>query len=115
MLTLPSLLLRLSSSATDALLLWRPLLLALLPALLSNAYITGVNQITDQAIDAINKPTLPLPSGALRLSQAKLFVSICLLLSTATSLTNPVLFGTVALCNLIGTAYSLPPVRLKRR
>ena len=52
LLTLPSLLLRLSSPA-DALLWWRPLLLALPPALLSNAYITGLNQITDQVRDMI--------------------------------------------------------------
>ena len=70
---------------------------------------------SSKSIDAVNKPTLPLPSGTLRPSQAKLFVSICLLLSTYTSLSSPVLFGTVALCNLIGTAYSLHPVRLKRR
>lgn len=39
------------------------LLQALVPALLMNICIVGLNQIYDVAIDKVNKPYLPLASG----------------------------------------------------
>jgi homogentisate phytyltransferase/homogentisate geranylgeranyltransferase len=88
---------------------------ALLPALAANVYIVGLNQLTDVAIDRINKPRLPLASGRFSLRQGRSIVAItavaALLLAAAQ---GPVLFTTVAVAMAIGTAYSCPPLRLKR-
>jgi homogentisate phytyltransferase/homogentisate geranylgeranyltransferase len=88
---------------------------ALLPALAANVYIVGLNQLTDVAIDRINKPHLPLASGRFSLRRGRAIVAatgvLALLLA---GLQGPVLFATVAVAMAIGTAYSSPPVRLKR-
>ena len=88
---------------------------ALLPALAANVYIVGLNQLTDVAIDRINKPTLPLASGRFSLRQGRSLVAgtgvLALLLA---GVQGPVLFATVAVAMTIGTAYSCPPLRLKR-
>ena len=39
------------------------LLWALVPSLLINLYITGLNQLYDIELDRVNKPTLPLAAG----------------------------------------------------
>ncbi|CAM9903428.1 unnamed protein product, partial [Ectocarpus sp. 4 AP-2014] len=95
------------------------MLWAMVPSLLINVYITGLNQITDVEIDKVNKPYLPIPAGNLTLRAAKLTVTLCLLAGAVLglapcSLGSPGLALTVVLSVLIGTVYSLPPVRLKR-
>eukprot|EP00752_Nemacystus_decipiens_P005060 g4594.t1 len=92
---------------------------ALVPSLLINVYITGLNQITDVEIDKINKPYLPIPAGNLTPRGAKTTVSLCLLAGVALGLApcalgSPGLALTVVLSVMIGTSYSLPPLRLKR-
>jgi homogentisate phytyltransferase/homogentisate geranylgeranyltransferase len=99
-----------------ALLRWLvPVAAALLPALAANVYIVGLNQLTDVAIDRINKPHLPLASGRFSLRRGRAIVAgtgvLALLLA---GLQGPVLFATVAAAMVIGTAYSCPPLRLKR-
>jgi len=92
---------------------------AMIPSLLMNLYITGLNQITDVEIDKVNKPNLPIAAGDLSLNTAIKVVVVSLILSVALSLSNPIL-GTqglnVALWGsmILGTMYSLPPFRLKR-
>lgn len=81
----------------------------------ANIYIVGLNQLTDVAIDRINKPYLPLASGAYSMRTGYWIIGISLLLSLCIA----VYFGrylllTVILSLLLGTAYSLPPFRLKR-
>jgi homogentisate phytyltransferase / homogentisate geranylgeranyltransferase len=80
-----------------------------------NVYIVGLNQLYDIEIDRVNKPALPLASGALTVKQGKLIISIagCLSLMIA-GLSGAWLLATVAISLVIGTAYSLPPIRLKR-
>lgn len=95
------------------------LLAALLPSLAANAYITGLNQLTDLDIDLVNKPFLPLPSGKLKYSTARLFVLFMLLASMAPALyspsfSSPFLVPTIVVSVILGTIYSLPPFRLKR-
>ncbi len=88
---------------------------ALVPSLCANVYIVGLNQLTDIAIDRINKPNLPLASGAFSLIEGRWIVGM--LGATALLLAivqGAILFGTVALSMVIGTIYSLPPLRLKR-
>ena len=88
---------------------------ALIPSLCANVYIVGLNQLTDIAIDRINKPRLPLASGAFSVPTGRRIVSILggLALVLA-AVQGPILLTTVALSMAIGTVYSLPPLRLKR-
>lgn len=91
------------------------LLLTLLSCLGANIYIVGLNQLTDVEIDKINKPWLPLASGAWSRNTAIRIILISVLLSLVLSLlVTRYLVITVLLSLLIGTLYSLPPVRLKR-
>ena len=92
---------------------------AMIPALLMNLYITGLNQITDVEIDKINKPNLPIAAGLLSPRDALVTVLSSLVLSLSLGVAHPVL-GTqglnVALWGsaFLGTIYSLQPFRLKR-
>lgn len=91
------------------------LLLTLFACLCGNVYIVGLNQLEDVAIDRINKPHLPLAAGEFTRSQAKAIVAVTGLLAIGTAFfQSPYLLGMVGLSLLIGTAYSLPPIRLKR-
>ena len=88
---------------------------ALIPSLLVNFYITGLNQITDIDIDKINKPYLPIPSGrltkqnAIKLVLFSLFVSLAI----ATKALLPMKL-IIVIPILLGSIYSLPPFRFKR-
>ncbi len=86
-----------------------------LACLCGNVYIVGLNQLYDVEIDLINKPNLPLASGAFTIQQGKLIVAITGILALLTaSLSGMWLFATVATSLIIGTAYSSPPIRLKQ-
>lgn len=86
-----------------------------LACLCGNVYIVGLNQLWDVEIDRINKPNLPLASGEFSKKQGQWIVGIsgCLALLIA-GLSGNWLFATVAISLIIGTAYSLPPIRLKQ-
>ena len=89
--------------------------LTLVSCLGANIYIVGLNQITDVEIDRINKPYLPLASGALSMRAAYLIIGFSILLSLGIGLyLGRYLLLTILLSLLLGTAYSLPPIRLKR-
>jgi homogentisate phytyltransferase/homogentisate geranylgeranyltransferase len=89
--------------------------ISLFSCLAANVYITGLNQVTDVEIDRINKPYLPLASGAYSMQTGKVIVGVCLVLAVVSSfLYRPWLTATVLSSLLIGTAYSVEPVRLKR-
>ncbi len=91
------------------------LLAALIPSLCANVYIVGLNQLEDIAIDRINKPELPLASGAFSVREGRWIVAVTGFLAMfLAALQGAELFWTVALSLAIGTAYSLPPMRLKR-
>ncbi|MGM3308035.1 homogentisate phytyltransferase [Anabaena sp. WFMT] len=80
-----------------------------------NIYIVGLNQLEDVDIDKINKPHLPIASGEFTREQGKLIVIITGILALITAwLNGPYLLGMVAISLAIGTAYSLPPIRLKQ-
>jgi len=92
---------------------------ALLPALLVNVYITGLNQIFDVEIDRQNKPYLPIPSGRLSLTSAWLVVLSSLVLAEAITMCFPppglpwLQFALLSSA-VLGSVYSAPPLRLKR-
>ncbi|HIK07613.1 MAG TPA: homogentisate phytyltransferase [Trichormus sp. M33_DOE_039] len=80
-----------------------------------NIYIVGLNQLEDVEIDKINKPHLPIASGEFSRRQGQVIVTITGILALVVAwLNGPYLFGMVAVSVAIGTAYSLPPIRLKR-
>jgi homogentisate phytyltransferase/homogentisate geranylgeranyltransferase len=89
--------------------------LSLLSALGCNIYITGLNQWSDIAVDKINKPWLPIAAGTLSRQDALriVFVSGLVSLLAAACLSWP-FFGLILAILSIGTAYSLPPLKLKR-
>jgi len=83
--------------------------------LATNVYITGINQVVDIDIDRINKPWLPVPAGRMTRSQGlALSVSCGVAAFVGALLSSVPLLVTVVLGLLIGTAYSVPPMRLKR-
>lgn len=89
--------------------------LTLLACLGANIYIVGLNQITDVEIDRINKPFLPLASGAYSMRTAYWIIGISVLISLIIAVVlGRYLLLTVLLSLALGTAYSLPPLRLKR-
>jgi homogentisate phytyltransferase / homogentisate geranylgeranyltransferase len=80
-----------------------------------NVYIVGLNQLYDLEIDRVNKPELPLASGEFTVGQGKLIIVVAGCLSVVIAgLSGIWLFATVVISLLIGTAYSVPPIRLKR-
>lgn len=94
---------------------WLSLLGAWIACLCGNVYIVGLNQLEDVAIDEINKPHLPLASGEFSVGTGRLIVAVTGVLALVLAwLQSPYLLGMVAVSLFIGTAYSLPPVRLKR-
>lgn len=84
-------------------------------ALAVNIYIVGLNQLTDVDIDRINKPQLPLPSGRLTASRAAQIIAVCAVLALGFAMAGgPWLMATITTVFVVGSLYSLPPVRLKR-
>jgi homogentisate phytyltransferase / homogentisate geranylgeranyltransferase len=92
-----------------------PLAFAWLACICGNIYIVGLNQLEDVEIDKINKPYLPVASGEFSRKTGELIVGttgiIAILIAV---LQGPFLLATVGVSLVIGTAYSLPPIRLKR-
>lgn len=91
-------------------------LIAWIACCCGNVYIVGLNQVEDIAIDRINKPELPIASGEFTKRHAQKLVGLTGGSAIALSLLSqsPFLIFTVVASLLIGTAYSLPPIRLKR-
>jgi homogentisate phytyltransferase / homogentisate geranylgeranyltransferase len=80
-----------------------------------NLAIVGVNQITDVEIDRINKPHLPIAAGELTVEAAWRIVAVAAVIPLALGLTQGLLeTAAVVVALVVGCAYSLPPVRLKR-
>ncbi len=92
-----------------------PLAFAWLACICGNIYIVGLNQLEDVEIDKINKPYLPLASGEFSQKTGELIVALTGVIAILTAiLQGPFLLATVGVSLAIGTAYSLPPIRLKR-
>jgi homogentisate phytyltransferase/homogentisate geranylgeranyltransferase len=92
-----------------------PLITAWIACLCGNIYIVGLNQLEDVAIDKINKPHLPIAAGEFSQEQGQIIVKITGILALLLAvLGGPWLLATVSISLLLGTAYSLQPIRLKR-
>ncbi len=89
--------------------------MSLLCAWTCNIYITGLNQWTDVAVDKINKPWLPIAAGTLAKEHALYIVLVCGMVALVTAACFSLFFFVLILLIMaIGTAYSLPPLNLKR-
>jgi len=87
----------------------------LVAGLAVNVYIVGINQITDVEIDRVNKPGLPIAAGDLSLERAWWIVAAAGVLPVVLALTQGGLEVVAVVAALaVGTAYSVPPARLKR-
>jgi homogentisate phytyltransferase / homogentisate geranylgeranyltransferase len=92
------------------------LALTLLAGAAVNVYIVGLNQCEDVELDRLNKPWLPIPAGELSLARARLIVTGSGALALALAVTQGwVEIAAVLAAMAIGTAYSTPPLHLKRR
>lgn len=90
------------------------LMLTLVACLAANIYVVGLNQLTDIAIDQVNKPTLPLAAGTLDVFTARWIVVGAGLFAGVLGFSGgPILLLVVSVVMLVGTIYSLPP-RLKQ-
>jgi homogentisate phytyltransferase / homogentisate geranylgeranyltransferase len=91
------------------------LISTLIVAICCNIFIVGLNQITDVALDKINKPKLPLANGSLTMQNGKRIILTCLGICLVLSfLTSNILGWLIVIICLIGAAYSLPPLHLKQ-
>lgn len=91
------------------------LLASWIACLCGNVYIVGLNQLEDVEIDRINKPHLPIAAGEFSHQQAQLIVGIMGISALVLAwFQGAFLFGMVGISLAIGTAYSLPPIRLKQ-
>jgi homogentisate phytyltransferase / homogentisate geranylgeranyltransferase len=94
---------------------WGLLFWTLLAGISCNIFIVGLNQIIDKDLDKINKPNLPLANESLTLSHAKRIIFICLLITLLVSFYTGIILGLLILIVLmIGVAYSVPPIQLKK-
>lgn len=95
-----------------------PIIGALMAAML-NAASNALNQIYDLAIDTINKPARPLPSGRLTIRQAWIFtwISYAVALALAWFVApggRRECFWIVLVAAILTFVYSVPPFRTKR-
>jgi homogentisate phytyltransferase / homogentisate geranylgeranyltransferase len=91
------------------------LALTLLAGALVNVYIVGLNQLEDVDIDRINKPHLPVAAGELGIRQGRRIVAVAGTVAIVLAWTQGwVELLAVVAALAIGTAYSSPPLRLKR-
>jgi homogentisate phytyltransferase/homogentisate geranylgeranyltransferase len=80
-----------------------------------NVFIVGINQIEDVAIDRINKPFLPIAAGDLSPAAARRIVAVSAIVPLVLAVTQGAEELVAVVVGLaIGTAYSVPPLRLKR-
>ena len=87
---------------------------ALMAAVLNGAS-NGINQIYDLPLDAINKPSRPLPSGRMSIPEAKVVTAVLYVVALVlAALVNWQCFSMAAIAAFLTWAYSAPPMRTKR-
>ena len=96
-----------------------PALIGALMAAVLNAASNALNQIYDLAIDRVNKPARPLPSGQLSIRQAWIFTAIAYVIALWLAwLVAPggrhECFWIVLMAAILTFVYSVPPFRTKR-
>ena len=90
-------------------------LLTLISAIGCNLYIVCLNQITDIELDKLNKPHLPLASGEISRSTARIIITVSALVSVISAYSAGwLMFVLVLIVGALGTAYSVPPLKFKK-
>ena len=90
-------------------------LLTLISAIGCNLYIVCLNQLTDIEIDKLNKPHLPLASGEISRSTARVIIAASALVSVISAYSAGwLMFALVLIVGALGTAYSVPPLKFKK-
>lgn len=90
-------------------------LLTLISAIGCNLYIVCLNQITDIELDKLNKPHLPLASGEISRSAARVIIMVSALVCVISAyLAGWLMFALVLIVGALGTAYSVPPLKFKK-
>ncbi len=90
-------------------------LLTLISALGCNLYIVGLNQIADIQLDKLNKPHLPLASGEMNRSTARIIITVSALVSVISAYSAGwLMLALVLIVGALGTAYSVPPLKFKK-
>ena len=90
-------------------------LLTLISAIGCNLYIVCLNQITDIELDKLNKPHLPLASGEISRSTARVIIMVSALVSVISAYSAGwLMFALVLIVGALGTAYSVPPLKFKK-
>ena len=90
-------------------------LLTLISAIGCNLYIVCLNQITDIELDKLNKPHLPLASGEISRSTARVIITVSAFVSVISAyLAGWLMFALVLIVGALGTAYSVPPLKFKK-
>src|SRR3954470_5803026 len=80
-----------------------------------NVFIVGINQLEGVGVDRINKPFLPVAAGDLSPAAGWRIVAACAALPLVLAVTQGAAEVLAVAAGLaIGTAYSVPPLRLKR-
>jgi len=89
--------------------------LTLISAIGCNLYIVCLNQITDIELDKLNKPHLPLASGEISRSTARIIITVSALVSVISAYSAGwLMFALVLIVGALGTAYSVPPLKFKK-
>ncbi|XP_065850811.1 homogentisate geranylgeranyltransferase, chloroplastic-like [Euphorbia lathyris] len=95
------------------------ILKALLPSILMNIYVVGLNQLFDVEIDKVNKPYLPLASGNFSMETGILIVFASLLMSLGMGIMfqSPPILAALLISFGLGSVYSieLPLLRWKKQ
>jgi homogentisate phytyltransferase/homogentisate geranylgeranyltransferase len=87
----------------------------LVAGLAVNVYIVGINQLEDVEIDRVNKPFLPLAAGEMTIETGRVIVATTAAIAVVLAVTQGTVETVAVVAGLaVGTAYSLPPLRLKR-
>ena len=90
-------------------------LLTLISAIGCNLYIVCLNQLTDIELDKLNKPHLPLASGEISRSTARIIITVSALVSVISAYSAGwLMFALVLIVGALGTAYSVPPLKFKK-
>jgi len=77
--------------------------------------IYALNDVCDEAVDGINKPDRPLPSGRISRAEAKsLVLALFAMGVVVASSLNPMTLLCTTIFFLLGVAYSANPLRLKK-
>jgi len=91
------------------------LMQTLLVGITCNIFIVGLNQIIDIDLDKINKPKLPIADGSLNVKNAYKIIITCLAITLIVSFLTSIILGwLIVIILLIGIAYSVPPIQLKK-